>query len=139
GQRGAQFVRGVGDKLALSVESRLQPAGSASNVSPSSLSSSSGPARASRACRLLAEMDLAVAVMVRNLRSTRPATIQPSPTDTTVMIASAVPGSVSSWFSSRAGLNEDLDARCHAGRLGGHVAAPPVTGSLAGAATPGYR
>jgi hypothetical protein len=41
-------------------------------------------------------MDRAAAVIVRSGRSTRPATSQPSPIDTTVMIASAIPDSMSS-------------------------------------------
>ena len=49
-----------------------------SRVSPSCLNSSSAPSRASRSCRLVAEIRRAVAVMVRTGRSTRPATNQPS-------------------------------------------------------------
>ena len=49
-------------------------------------------------------MRRAAVVIVRSGRSTRPATSQPSPIDATVMIASAIPDSVSSWFSSSAAL-----------------------------------
>ena len=64
------------------------------------MSSSSGPCSARRACRLLADTDRAAVVIVRSLPSIRPATSQPRPIDTTVMIASAIPDSVSNWFSS---------------------------------------
>ena len=64
---------------------------SASKVSASSFSSSSGPVRASRSCRLLAEVCCAAAVMVRSGRSTRPATTQPRPIESTAMTASAIP------------------------------------------------
>ena len=49
-----------------------------SKVSASSLSSSSGPRRDSRSCRLLAEIRRAAAVIVLSGRSTRPASSQPS-------------------------------------------------------------
>ena len=101
-QRGAQFVRGVGDELALGAERRFQAAEQAVEGSPSSLSSSSGPVMARRALRLLAEMYRAAAVIVRSGRSTRPATSQPSTAETTVMMASAIPVSVSNWLSSTA-------------------------------------
>ena len=59
-------------------------------VSPSSLSSSVGPCRASRSCRLSSEMRWAAAVISRTGRSARPATSQPSATDITVMMARAI-------------------------------------------------
>ena len=49
-----------------------------SRVSPSSLSSSSGPSRARRSCRLVEEILRAVRVMVRMGRSILPATSQPA-------------------------------------------------------------
>src|SRR6266851_4655292 len=68
-----------------------------SKVSPSSLSSSSGPVIPIRWCRLRAEMRLAVAVIVRSGRSTRPAISQPRPTEASAMMPSATPDSMSSW------------------------------------------
>jgi len=77
-------------------------ASSPSKVSPSSLSSSSGPPRASRSCRLVAEISRAAAVMVRSGRSTRPATSQPRPMESTAIPVSASPDWMSSWCSSAA-------------------------------------
>ena len=60
-------------------------------MSASSRRSSSGPSRASRSCRLVAEIRRAAAVIRRSGRSARPATNQPSATDTNAMIARAMP------------------------------------------------
>ncbi len=65
-------------------------------VPASSLNSSSGPARVSRSCRLVAEIRRAVAVMVRTGRSTRPATSQPRAKASAAMTVSAMPDWVSS-------------------------------------------
>ena len=66
-------------------------------VSPSRLSSSSGPATASRWCRFCSLMRCVAAVMVRSGRSTRPATSQPRAIDKTAVMASAMPQLASSW------------------------------------------
>ena len=66
-------------------------------VSASSRRSSSGPSSASRSCRFVAEILRAAAVIRRSGRSARPAANQPSATDTTAMIPSAMPE-----YSSRA-------------------------------------
>ena len=71
-------------------------------MSPSCLSSSSGPSRASRRWRLLAEISRAVFVIVRRGRSARPAISQPSQIDSTAMTARAMPQSTSSWWSAAA-------------------------------------
>ncbi len=68
---------------------RSSRASKSSKVSPSSFSSSSGPASARRWCRLLAEISLAVAVIVRSGRSTRPAISQPSAIDSATIAPSA--------------------------------------------------
>ena len=49
-----------------------------------------GPGTASRSCRLSAEIRRVAAVISRSGRSTRPATTQPSSTDTSVMMPSAI-------------------------------------------------
>ena len=82
-------------------------ASSPSKVSPSSLSSSSGPRRARRSLRLVTEICRAAAVMVRTGRSVRPATSQPSATESTAIRASAISDRVRSScrtvpFSARA-------------------------------------
>ena len=77
GQRRTQLVRGVGDEPPLRVEGPVQPLDHASKVSASSFTSSSGPSRASRTCRLLSAACYAAAVMVRSGDSTRPAISQP--------------------------------------------------------------
>ena len=69
-------------------------------VSPSSFSSSSGPCTASRSCRLSSEIRWAAAVIWRTGLSARPATSQPSPTEITVMIASAISDEISSTCES---------------------------------------
>src|SRR5215472_8357206 len=58
-------------------------------VSARSVSSSAGPGMASRSCRLSSEIRCVATVISRSGRSTRPATIQPSTSDATVMMASA--------------------------------------------------
>jgi hypothetical protein len=63
------------------------------------LSSSSGPVIPIRWCRLRAEMRRAAAVIVRSGLSTRPAISQPRPTETTAIMPSAIPDSMSSWSS----------------------------------------
>ena len=63
---------------------------SPSMVSARSFSSSPGPATASRSCRLSAEIRRVATVIRRSGRSTRPATIQPTTSDTTVMMPSAI-------------------------------------------------
>ena len=68
-------------------------------MSPSSLSSSSGPVIAMRWCRVRAEIRRAAAVIVRSGLSTRPAISHPSPTETTAMMPSAIPDSISSRSS----------------------------------------
>ncbi len=73
---------------------------SSSKVSPSSLSSSSGPRRSSRSWRLLAEIRRAVAVMVRTGRSIRPAKNHPSRSAMTVMMARAIAELMRSWWRS---------------------------------------
>ena len=65
-------------------------ASSPSKVSPSSLSSSSGPRRARRSLRLVTEICRAAAVMVRTGRSARPATSQPRAIESTAMTVSAI-------------------------------------------------
>ncbi len=71
-------------------------------VSPSRLSSSSGPATASRSCRFCSLMRCVAAVMVRIGRSTRPAASQPKAMDSTAVISSAIPELASSWCMSAA-------------------------------------
>ena len=71
-------------------------------VSPSRLSSSSGPATASRSCRFCSLMRWVAAVMVRSGRSTRPAASQPKAMDSTAVISSAIPELASSWCMSAA-------------------------------------
>ena len=63
---------------------------SPSMVSARSFSSSPGPGMASRSCRLSAEIRRVAAVIRRSGRSTRCAVSQPSTTETTVMMASAI-------------------------------------------------
>src|ERR1039457_6749201 len=75
---------------------------SPSTVSPSSLSSSLGPCRASRWCRLSSEIWRVVAVMTRRGRSTRPAISQPSQTETATMMIRAMPERIKSSCSSAA-------------------------------------
>jgi hypothetical protein len=69
-----------------------------SNVSASSLSSSSGPWRLMRSCGLLPSSRLAVAVMAWSPRRIRPAANQPSPTETSVITARATPDWATIWF-----------------------------------------
>ena len=95
-ERGAQLVRGVGDELALASNAASSRSSSWSNVSASSLSSSRGPrSAAARAgsCRRSARVGRRDRPQ---RRSTRPATSQPSTTETTAMIASATPYPTSS-------------------------------------------
>ena len=68
-----------------------------SKVSASSLSSSWGPWRLIRSCRVLPSSRRAVAVMALSGRRTRPATSQPSPTETSAMRARATPDWPRSW------------------------------------------
>ena len=93
----AQLVRGIGHELPLRPERALQPGQQpVHGVSEKfRFSSSSGPVRASRWCKLLAEVCCAAAVMVRSGRSTRPDISQPRPTARTVMAASAMPEPIS--------------------------------------------
>jgi hypothetical protein len=60
-------------------------------VSASRRSSSRGPEIAMRSWRFVSEIRSAAAVIVRSGASTRPATSQPSTTETMPMIASASP------------------------------------------------
>ncbi|CAM5711363.1 hypothetical protein SCALM49S_03048 [Streptomyces californicus] len=62
---------------------------SASSVSPSSFSSSSGPLDAMRWCRVRSERRRAFAVIAWTGRSTRPAIHQPTPTAPAVITSSA--------------------------------------------------
>jgi hypothetical protein len=63
-------------------------------VSASSRSSSGGPPTPSRACRLSPEIERVCAVMVRSGASTRPATSQPRPADSSAISASATTASI---------------------------------------------
>ena len=65
-------------------------------VSASSFSSSSGPWRLSRSCRLVAEIRRAVAAMARTGGRKRPATSQPNMTETAAMTPRAMPDRISS-------------------------------------------
>ena len=93
-------MRGVGDELALERERALEPVEQLSKVSASSFSSSSGPARFRRSCRLVAEISFVVAVIVRSGRRNRPATSQPSTSEAPAMIAKAIPEATKSWWRS---------------------------------------
>jgi len=73
-----------------------------SRVSPSSLSSSCGPSRARRSCRLVEEILRAVRVMVRMGRSIRPATSQPARRASAATMARAIPELTRSWCASAA-------------------------------------
>jgi hypothetical protein len=73
-----------------------------SKVSASSFSSSSGPCRLIRSCRVLPSSRLAVAVIACSGRSTRPATSQPSPTEASAISPRAMPDWVRSWLRAAA-------------------------------------
>ena len=90
GQRRAQFVRGVGHETALGLEGCFEPPSSPSMVSPRSFSSSSGPWTARRSLQVLLGDLRAVAVIVRNGRSTRPAISHPSPIETIAIMPRAM-------------------------------------------------
>ena len=106
-----------------------------SRVSASSLSSSSGPCRASRSCRLLAEIRRAAAVIVRNGRSTCPAMTQPIAAAATAMTARAMAAAISSCGLSRDScLQPPPHPDRHRGRLDGgerdYLACPPAEKGL---------
>ena len=88
-ERRAQLVRRVGDELPLRIEGRLEAAEQSIDRLTKLPSSSSGPVRSSRRWRLLAEISLAVSVIVRSGRSARPAITQPSQNEITAITASA--------------------------------------------------
>ncbi len=71
-------------------------ASSASSVSPSSFSSSSGPPAAIRSCRVCSDSSRAFAVMAWTGRSTRPAVHQPTATAQPVMTSRAATDQYSS-------------------------------------------
>ncbi len=72
-------------------------ASSASKVSPSSLSSSSGPLEAIRSCSVCSESRRALAVMACTGRRTRPAVHHPTPTAHAVITSRAAADQTSSW------------------------------------------
>ena len=89
GQRGPQLVRGVGHEVPLRLERRLQPPEQVvQGVRELRELVVGGRSRPSRRFRLLAEMSRAVAVITRSGRSSRPATSQPTSTDSTAMTKS---------------------------------------------------
>ena len=96
GQRRAQLVRGVGGEAPLGVERRLQPREQAVEGVAEFLELVVGPVRASRSCRLVAEIRRAAAVIVLSGRSTRPASSQPAPTAVADTMTRAMPDRVSS-------------------------------------------
>src|SRR5258708_1885082 len=95
-------------------------------VSPSFLSSSSGPATARRLCRFLSEISCVAAVIARSGRSTRPATSRPSTTDSTAMTARAIADPASSWWRSELRCSEPIEEPKPGS--GGPRAPPPGVG-----------
>jgi hypothetical protein len=89
-------VGGVGDEAALRSEGGLEPGEQPVEGVAEFLE------LVVRRCRLVSEMSRTAVVMLRSGRSTCPATSQPRPMDTTVMMASAMPDCNSSWYSSAA-------------------------------------
>ena len=72
-------------------------ASSPSMVSARSFSSSPGPGMASRSSRLSAEIRRVAAVITRSGRSTRPATTQPTTTDSAAITPSAISDPSRNW------------------------------------------
>jgi hypothetical protein len=84
-------VRGVGDELALERERALEPVEQLVEGIRELLELVVG-----RSCKLVAEITFVVAVIVRSGRRNRPATSQPTPSETKAMIASAIAEAISS-------------------------------------------
>ena len=94
--RRAQLVGGVGDEPPLGLECPLQAAPAARRRSAPALQLVVARRRSpSRSCRLCSVIWRARAFIVRSGTSARPANSQPSPIESSAMIASAIPDSVS--------------------------------------------